>query len=109
VLDREGEALAEAGQDVTTTHTSEATPVPAGVVPAPTRSTEWRRNGRRVEPGTELSVTGARGRYRFVAHVQNAHGHEWIDCYGGPDGRAMFRSFEPARIKTVHYKTKARP
>lgn len=73
-----------------------------------TRDLEWRHNGRHVNPGTELSVQGERGRYRFVAHTMNEQGDEWIDCYGGPAGYASWRSFAPERIRTVHAKEKTR-
>jgi hypothetical protein len=63
---------------------------------------EWAAHGRRVERGTELSIAGERGRFRFVAHVRTAAGAEWIDVYGGPEGRAACRSFTPDRIRTVH-------
>jgi hypothetical protein len=68
----------------------------------------WQHNGRHVAPGTELSVRGERGRYRFLAHVYTEAGCEWIDTYGGPPNREAFRSFSLARITTVHAKPKAR-
>jgi hypothetical protein len=66
-----------------------------------TRDIAWRRNRRVVLPGTELSVAGERGRFRFLAHVVNSD-DEWIDCYGGREGREMFRSFPPERVQVVH-------
>ena len=65
-------------------------------------STELQVNGRYVAPGTELSISGERGRYRFVKLVTTAT-TEWIDVWGGPKGREQMRSFRPDRIKTVHY------
>jgi hypothetical protein len=81
---------------------------PAAPPAGRTVETEWQHNGRRVVAGTELSVRGQRGRFRFVAHVTTTAGAEWIDVYGGPDGRAMFRSFAPDKITRVHRTTKAR-
>lgn len=72
-----------------------------------TIATEWSHNGRRVEPGTELSVTGEGGRFRFLRHVTNADGVEWIDVIGGTVSRKggearKWRSFRPERVETVH-------
>jgi hypothetical protein len=58
-------------------------------------------NGRHIYPGTELSITGERGRFRFHQHVLTPDGREWIDCFGG----ARWRSFRVDRIKRVHRKT----
>lgn len=60
--------------------------------------------GRHLEPGTEVSIKGERGRFRFVAHVVSDSGAEWIDVIGGSKGVRMFRSFRPDRIKVVHTK-----
>lgn len=62
-------------------------------------------NGRIVEPGTELSITGERGRFRFVAVFT---GDGSLTCYGGTQGHEMFRSFRPERVRTVHSKSKTR-
>ena len=68
-------------------------------------TTELTVHGRQIHPGTELSITKERGRYRFMKHVEN-NGVEWIDVWGGPKGREQTRGFRPDRIKTVHYKNK---
>lgn len=60
--------------------------------------------GRHLSPGTEVSIHGERGRFRFQRHVTNASGVEWIDVIGGPKGVRAWRSFRPDRIKRVHYK-----
>lgn len=66
-------------------------------------TTEWRHNGRTVEPGTELKIQGEPGRFRFVKHVHNpVNGAVWVDVIGGPVKVEMFRSFAPERVKTVH-------
>lgn len=66
-------------------------------------------NGRHITKGTELSITGARGRYRFVKHVKTPKA-EWIDTVGGGTRTRsdMARSFAPNRIKTVHRIAKTR-
>lgn len=66
-------------------------------------TTEMTVNNRHVAKGTEISIQGERGRFRFVKHVQNNQA-EWIDVWGGPKGREQMRSFRPNRIKRVHYK-----
>lgn len=66
--------------------------------------TEIQINGRHVSPGTELKITGERGRFRFIKHVTNHNGVEWVDVWGGPKGAENCRSFYMERIKRVHYK-----
>lgn len=68
--------------------------------------TEIQINGRHVVPGTELKISGERGRFRFIKHVVTDKGAEWIDVWGGPKGSENWRSFRPDRVKTVHYKNK---
>jgi hypothetical protein len=62
-------------------------------------------NNRNVESGTEVSICGHRGRYRFIKHVKTSKA-EWIDVIGGPRGHEIWRSFKIEQIKTVHYKNK---
>jgi hypothetical protein len=64
--------------------------------------TEMQINGRNVSPGTELKITGERGRFRFVKFVKTDKGKEWVDVIG----KLGFRSFALDRVKTVHYKNK---
>lgn len=64
-----------------------------------------------LEPGTEFSVKGERGRYAFFEFVQHPSGSEWITAYGGdrdPRGRRQFRSFRPDQVRTVHRTTELR-
>jgi hypothetical protein len=68
-------------------------------------SEEIQINGRNVVKGTELKISGERGRFRFVKHVLNGE-IEWIDVHGGRKGAENMRSFRPDRVKTVHYKNK---
>ena len=69
--------------------------------------TEYRIHGRRVTPGTELSIRGERGRYRFRHAVTSPSGAHWIDVVGGPESMRRFRSFYPERVKRVHGATRA--
>ena len=73
-------------------------------------SEEWVANGRNLVKGTELSIRDERGRFQFVRHVYNPRlDVEWIDVVGGPNGSKQYRSFNPHRIKRVHWKNKIRP
>lgn len=70
-------------------------------------SDEYEANGRKIHRDTELSIEGQLGRYRFVRHVFNpANNAEWIDVIGGPKGYNVYRSFNPTKIKRVHWKNK---
>lgn len=64
-------------------------------------------NGRILEKGTEFSVKGERGRFRFIAHVVTDK-TEWIDCIGGQKGYEMFRAFSPTNVRRVHVRQKTR-
>jgi hypothetical protein len=66
-------------------------------------STEIQIHGRNVFPGTELKITGRRGRFRFIKHVKTDTA-EWIDCWGGSKGAEQWSSFHPSKVKTVHVK-----
>ena len=78
------------------------------VVPSPNvgwvYTTEIQINGRNVSAGTELKITGERGRYRFIRQVKTEKGVEWIDVWGGPKGSEQWRSFRTDRVRRVHYK-----
>jgi hypothetical protein len=58
-------------------------------------------NGRTVTMGTELSIRGESGRFRFIKHVKTPDS-EWIDVIGGKKNYEMWRSFAMENIKTVH-------
>ena len=76
-----------------------------------TRTSEFSANGRNIERGTELSIKGESGRFRFIEHVRTPDGSEWITVYGGDSnlkGVRSWRSFSPDRIRTVHWKEKIR-
>jgi hypothetical protein len=71
-----------------------------------TVTTEIQINGRWVYPGTELKITGERGRFRFIKHVITDKGAEWIDVWGGTKNSENWRSFRLEQVKTVHYKNR---
>jgi Na+-transporting NADH:ubiquinone oxidoreductase subunit NqrF len=60
-------------------------------------------HNRVVEQGTELSVNGESGRFKFL-YVNESDGS--ITVYGGKNGYGMFRSFAVDRIRRVHTKKK---
>lgn len=68
-------------------------------------SEEIQINGRNITKGTEVSIRGERGRFRFMKHVKTDKA-EWVDVVGGTTGVRMWRSFEVSRVKTVHRKNK---
>lgn len=68
--------------------------------------TEIQINGRNVIKGTELKISGQRGRFRFIKKVVTDKDVIWIDVYGGPKGAECIRSFRPEQVKTVHSKNK---
>lgn len=59
-------------------------------------------NGRHITPGTEVSIRGERGRFRFIKRVTRDSGLEWLDFWGGPKGAESWRSFGADRIRRVH-------
>jgi hypothetical protein len=67
-------------------------------------TTELQINGRNVTAGTELKITGERGRFRFIRVVKTPGGKEWLDVWGGAKGSEQWRSFRTDRVRRVHYK-----
>ncbi|AEJ95843.1 hypothetical protein SEA_ROSMARINUS_75 [Mycobacterium Phage Rosmarinus] len=59
-------------------------------------------HGRTLEPGTEVSIRGERGRFRFRSASLTSAGRIVCDFIGGPAGHETWRSFYPDRIRTVH-------
>jgi hypothetical protein len=58
-------------------------------------------DGIQLEPGTEFTLAGEKGkRYSFIKHVV-ADGSEWIDCFGGTTSKQQSRSVNPSRIAKV--------
>ena len=64
-----------------------------------------------LSPGTELSISGERGRvFRFLRYVETPRG-SWIDVYGGtrdPNGERAIRSFTTDRIRQTYRKPQLR-
>lgn len=56
-----------------------------------------------LAPGREVSITGVRG--RFTVQTIDADRGE-VTVYGGPPGRAMFRTFRLDRVAVIHRTTK---
>lgn len=61
-----------------------------------------RANGRELVPGTEVSIKGKRGRFRFVKESTTSEGKTVLDFVGGTTGHEQWHSFYPDRVKTVH-------
>lgn len=60
-------------------------------------------NGRLIENGTEISISGEAGRFIF----------RWLTgtdltCWGGRTGHEKYRSFQIERVRRVHSKPKSR-
>jgi len=86
-----------------------ATRKPTKVPPPPEGwviETEVKINGRSVTPGTELSITGVRGRCRFMRQVTTPTSC-WLDVMM-PEPHKIQRSFSPAKVRTVHRIDKTR-
>jgi len=77
----------------------------AKITPPPDwiETTQTTVNGRLLTPGTEVSIRGERGRFRFIKRVERPErGLVWLEFWGGPKGAAQWRSFAPDRVRTVH-------
>ena len=60
-------------------------------------------NNRHVTSGSEVSIKGERGRFRFIHKViRPERGVEWLDFWGGPKGHEQHRSFRQDRVRRVH-------
>lgn len=78
-----------------------------------TVSAEFKPDGKAsLEEGTEFSVKGAGGRFKFRYHVVTEKGDEWVEAWGPVTGnkndKPKYRSFSVDRVKTVHREKKAR-
>lgn len=62
-------------------------------------------NGRILDEGTEVTIKGERGRFRYTGIV-NPDGSGTF--YGGMNGYGMFRAFHFNKISRVHTKNKLR-
>lgn len=59
-------------------------------------------NGRPLERGTEVSIRGKRGRFKFLRVTHTGGGEPVLDFIGGTVGRETWHSFYPDRITNVH-------
>lgn len=59
-------------------------------------------NRRKLTPGTEVSIFGKRGRFRFVNANVTSEGRLVLNFVGGKANRVMMRSFYPEQVKRVH-------
>lgn len=57
--------------------------------------------GKTIERGDEVQIPWE-GRFRFLRHVVNEAGSEWVDLYGGKAHHETVRSFRLDRITKVH-------
>lgn len=57
---------------------------------------------RKLDVGTEVSISGERGRFRFTGSSTTARGRLVYHFIGGIDGHEQMRSFYPERVKRVH-------
>ena len=60
--------------------------------------------GRWMSPGMEAHISGERGRFKFVEHVQTPTA-EWVWFR---DKDKKMRAFKPSRIGKVHVKARMR-
>ena len=61
-----------------------------------------RVHGRDLVPGTEVSITGERGRFRFIRATTTSTNRIVFDFIGGTAGHECWRSFYAERVRTVH-------
>jgi hypothetical protein len=68
-------------------------------------TSSFKIHNRIIEQGTELSIIGETGRFKFMYVFDRDNS---LTVYGGRNGHAMFRSFMPNRVSRVHTKKKLR-
>lgn len=61
--------------------------------------------GHALEPGTEVSIRGKRGRFRYLRATTTTEGQVVLDFIGGTVGRETWHSFYPDRVSRVHVST----
>ena len=69
---------------------------------APGPESVVRVHGRDLHPGTEVSISGERGRFRFIRATTTSTERVVLDFIGGQPGHECWRSFYPERIKSVY-------
>ena len=67
-----------------------------------TRRYEYQVHGRYLAVGTEVSIKGESGRFRFQYAIEKPDGTVWLEFIGGRKGCEVFRSFYPERVRRVH-------
>lgn len=72
------------------------------------KHTDFVVNRRVLRVGTEVSIRGERGRFRFLRAVETPAGAVWLDFIGGPAKAEKWRSFHPERVRRVHRINKTR-
>ncbi len=60
--------------------------------------------GRWLEGGSEVSISGERGRFKFIRYVEK-NGVSWIDAY---DRDKRYRAFRLDRVRKVYVHTRMR-
>jgi muramoyltetrapeptide carboxypeptidase LdcA involved in peptidoglycan recycling len=65
-------------------------------------------NGRWLNIDSEVSITGERGRFRYLGHSITSENKIVLNFIGGNGSHHLLRSFYPDRIKTVHNKREKR-
>lgn len=59
-------------------------------------------NGRWLSIDSEVSITGERGKFRYLGRNTTSAGKIVLNFVGGNRSHEMLRSFYPERVKTVH-------
>jgi hypothetical protein len=65
-------------------------------------------NGRWLTTESMVSITGERGKFRYLSHNMTSSGKVVLNFVGGNSSHQMLRSFYPERVKTVHNTKKGR-
>jgi hypothetical protein len=58
--------------------------------------------GQQVIPGTEMEITGERGRFRFKSSRRTSDDKLVLTFVGGVSGEECWRSFYAERVKKVY-------
>lgn len=72
------------------------------------RVEEFVARNRHLVPGTEVSISRERGRFRFVNAQVTSTGRMVLNFIGGAAGHEVFRSFYPERVRRVHRLSRTR-
>ena len=66
-------------------------------------------NGRWLNIDSEVSITGERGKFKYLGHSTTSEGKVVLNFVGGGSSKHLLRSFYPDRVKVVHNKKKRNP